>query len=336
MKNTVALAWDDRAIVSPHIGDLDAPRSLEIFEHVIADLQSLYRVRPKAIVCDAHPGYASTRYARRSGVPVISVAHHRAHASALAGEHPDVARWLVFTWDGVGYGEDGTLWGGEALLGRPGAWRRVASMRPFRLPGGEKASREPWRSALGLCLEIGREWGECPQSSELLRHAWERRLNAPQTSAVGRLFDAAAALTGLHHRSSFEGQGPMVLEAAATGAAPPIALPLVRSAEGLHVTDWAPLVPAMLDATRTIGERSAVFHATLANALRDQACAVRDACGDFVVGMIGGVFQNRRLTELAIEYLEEDGFDVRLALQLPCNDGGLSFGQLIEAGNEKG
>ena len=150
LKVTVALAWDDRVVISPHIGELDSPRSNKVFESIINDIQNLYDVKYQSIVCDEHPGYASSRWGGKQSAPLFKVQHHAAHASALAGEHPDIQNWLVFTWDGVGYGSDGKLWGGEALAGRPASWRRVASFRPFSLVGGDKAGREPWRSAAAL------------------------------------------------------------------------------------------------------------------------------------------------------------------------------------------
>lgn len=331
MKNTIALGWGSRAIVSPHIGDLDSPRAVSVFEQVIADLQDIYKVKPAAIACDAHPGFAGTRWAVRSGLPVRRVLHHHAHASALAGEHPDIRRWLVFTWDGLGLGDDGTLWGGEGFLGAPGGWRRVSTLRPFRLPGGEQAAREPWRSAAGLCWEAGRLWRM--DEVGLAHEAWRRRINCPQTSAAGRLFDAAAALTGLVETSSFEGQGPMWLEAAADGGkGMAIPLPLARNPAGIWQLDWAPLVDMLVDAARSPADRAAAFHASLAHGLLAQARTVRDEHGALPVGLCGGVFQNRLLTEQAVSLLQADGFDVRLTGQLPCNDGGLAFGQLVEAG----
>lgn len=331
MKNTIALAWDERVVISPHIGDLEAPRSLAVFEQVIEDLQRLYGVRARRIVCDAHPGYASTRWAKKTGLPVTAVFHHHAHAAALAGEYPEVKRWLVFTWDGVGYGEDGTLWGGEALLGRPGGWRRVASLRPFHLPGGEKAARAPWRSALALLWEAGIEWKALREDVSLLYAAWRKRHNAPQTSAAGRLFDAAAALIGINHRSSYEGQAPMMLEALAATLAPldPLVLPLVPDGSGVLRTDWQPLLAPLMDEARRPEERAALFHDTLAAALVAQARAVRAQAGAFTVGLAGGVFQNQRLTERAIALLREDGFEVRLAEKLPVNDAAICFGQVI-------
>jgi hydrogenase maturation protein HypF len=331
MKNTVALAWDDRAVVSPHIGDLGSRRSQEVFEQVIADLSSLYGVEPVEIACDAHPDYSSTRWAQRRGLPVTKVFHHHGHASALAGEHGLSGPMLVFAWDGTGYGEDGSIWGGEGLLGGPGRWRRVCSFRPLHLPGGDRAAREPWRSALALCWEVGREWRTCPEDTRLLQQAWRRRLACPQSSSVGRLFDGAAALLGLVSTASFEGQAPMWLEAASRPDEPPVALPQVPDGSGILCTDWAPLLPMLLDETLSVGERGGRLHASLALALSEQADSVRREYGVMQVGLSGGVFQNRLLTERAVELLSARGFSVFLHERVPANDAGLAFGQVIEA-----
>jgi hydrogenase maturation protein HypF len=346
LKNTLCLAWGRRAVVSPHIGDMGTPRSLEVFEQVGADLQKLYGVEAEALVCDLHPGYATARWARRQPLPCFEVQHHAAHASALAGEQDGAppGDCLVFTWDGVGYGADGTLWGGEALLGRPGRWKRVASMRPFRLPGGDRAGREPWRSAVALAWETGSEHGareimaralsraRATAAYPLLRQAWERGMNMPSSTAAGRLFDAAAALTGLCYTASFEGQGPMYLEARATQAAAPLSLPLHRDAEGLLRGDWRTLIEGMMDGARPVAERAALFHSSLADLLVRQALAVRERHGFRYVGLTGGVFQNRCLTEACVAGLGRHGIEVRLCERLPANDAGISFGQVVEYG----
>lgn len=331
MKNTIALGWGNRAVLSPHIGDLDTPRSLTVFDQVIADLQRLYGVTPQTIVCDAHPGYASSRWAAHTDLPIIRVWHHQAHASALASQLADKT-WLMFTWDGVGLGEDGMLWGGEALHGRPGRWRRVVRMRPFRLPGGERAGREPWRSAASLSWEIGCDWPSPSHDAALFKRAWEKGLNAPSTTAVGRLFDGAASLLGLVDRTSYEGQGPMLLEAAAQGDAEVVELPLCEEASGLITADWAPLVHALMRGDVPVAQRAMQFHLSLARSILDQAERIRALSPFDVVGLSGGVFQNKLLTEMAVQQLEAAGFDVHLSLNVPCNDGGLAFGQLVEAG----
>lgn len=330
MKATIALGWENRAVVSPHLGDMDTPRGLALLQSVAADLQALYGVHAQRLCCDAHPGYASTRLADRWGLPVTRVWHHFAHAGALAAEFGLEAERIVFAWDGTGLGPDGTIWGGETLVGRAGAWRRAGSLRPFSLPGGDRAARQPWRSALALCWETGAGWGGAPVDTALLRSAWEHGLNCPRTSSAGRLFDAAAALLGLVQEASFEGHAPMWLEAAATRAEP-LSLPVTRSPGGVLLTDWEPLLAALQDETRSAGERSSLLHATLAHALVDQARQIRAETGIGRIGLTGGVFQNRRLTESATALAASDGFTVEMPRQLPVNDAGLSFGQLVEA-----
>ncbi|MEP6548915.1 MAG: carbamoyltransferase HypF [Gammaproteobacteria bacterium] len=332
-KTTVALAWEDRAVVSPHIGELSSPRGREVFAQVAQNLQDLYGVRAECIVHDAHPGFPNTRWACDSGLPTRAVWHHLAHASAVAGEYPSEAPLLCFTWDGVGLGCDGSLWGGEALLGGPGAWSRVASMRPFRLPGGERAAREPWRAALGACWECGITWPEgAALGGATLRAAWVAGLNAPSTTSVGRLFDAAAALLGCRRRTSYEGEAAMRLEALCEDEAAAVPLPLARDSNGIWRSDWSVLLPLMQDASLTPAVRAAVFHSSLAQSLCRQALAVREHTGVARVGLSGGVFQNRVLSERAQTLLRAAGFEVLMPQRLPVNDAAISFGQLIEAG----
>jgi hydrogenase maturation protein HypF len=336
MKGTVALAWDDRVVVSPHIGEMDSPRSLAVFEQVASDLQALYGVEAEAIVCDAHPGYTTTRWAREQSLPVETVWHHHAHASAVAGEFALPGAWLVFAWDGVGLGEDDTLWGGEALAGTAGNWKRVGSFRSFRLPGGDKAGREPWRSAAALLWDCGVDWADSPDRDGIAEKAWRRRINSPVTTAAGRLFDAAAALVGDFHFASFEAQGPMYLEALVQGAGSIIDLPLEKDDDGAWRTDWEPLLGIIGDRNRSQRGRAELFHTSMAQALLEQARRIRDEREVDQVGLCGGVFQNRALTEQAIGLLARDGFRVCLPEMLPVNDAALSFGQAADAAARKG
>jgi len=331
LKNTVALAWSRRAIVSPHLGDMDTPRGQELLTSVATDLQALYGVRAEIVICDAHPGYATTRLASRFGLPVHKIFHHEAHAAGLAEEFSTAADWLVFAWDGAGFGRDKTIWGGEALHGGPGRWRRVATMRPFALLGGDRAAYEPRRSALALCWEAGIEWEDCAEDTRVLRHAWKRKLNCPQTSSIGRMFDGAAALLGLISCASYEGQAAIQLEAAAGGQAVAIDLPLSRRPNGIWQSDWHPLLDILMDSRIPMSERAGIFHATLAEMLLAQARAVRDEYGDFRLGLTGGVFQNRLLCESILSGARRDNFLAFLPERLPCNDAGLSFGQIVEA-----
>lgn len=328
MKNTVCLAWGNRAVVSPHIGELDTLRSLDTLAQVAADLQRLYQVQATRLIVDHHPGYGYRRFARDSGLPLTEIWHHHAHASALAWEFPNVDEWIVFAWDGVGLGADGTLWGGEAFTGASGRWQHAASMRPFRLPGGDKAGREPWRAAAALLWETGQA---APFAPEPLYQAWSARLNSPSSSSVGRMFDAAAALIGTCTHTSFEGEGPMRLEVMAIHSeGESVSLPLERDPLGLWRTNWEPLLPMLGDITLPAAKRAANFHLSLAHALVEQAQQLRAQTGIQSVGLTGGVFQNRVLAEAALSRLQAAGFKVHLPQRVPVNDAGLSFGQVIE------
>jgi hydrogenase maturation protein HypF len=183
-----------------------------------------------------------------------------------------------------------------------------------------------------VCWESGLQWPGLPDEATLLHAAWARRLNTPQTSAAGRLFDAAAALTGLCHEASFEGQGPMLLEAACEHDAVALELPLARDARGVWITDWAPLLPLLLDPGRTASERSGIFHASLGAAIMQQARKARERHGVTRIGLSGGVFQNRVLTEQVSRQLLADGFEINLPDVIPINDAGLCYGQVIEFG----
>lgn len=334
MKNTITLAWGHRAVISPHIGEMQTVRSLKVFENTVKDLQLLYNVNIKQIICDAHPGYTTHRWAHKQQYPVHSVYHHHAHASAAYYESDTQQDMMIFTWDGTGYGEDGTLWGGETLLGKPGCWKRVASMRPFNLPGGDKAGREPWRSAAAICWQTGREVNALNSDgisidTALLKQAWLKKISSPQSTSVGRLFDAAAALCHVQTQVSYEGQAAMEFESLCNKADPSLELPL-RRIDSCYVTDWEPLIDMLQDSSTSINQRSALFHGSMALSILRQARAIRDEFGIDKVSFSGGVFQNKQLTECALNLLETNGFKVNLPKIIPLNDAGISFGQLIE------
>ena len=329
LKLTVALAWGKRVVISPHVGDMGTRRSELVFEQVARDLQRLYDVRATRWLCDAHPGYTTTRWVQSLGQPFTTVLHHHAHASAIVAEHGVTEPAIVFAWDGVGYGGDGTLWGGEAFVGRPGHWQRRASLRSFRLPGGDKAGRSPWRSAAALCWEAGMEC-PVPVPDPIVRAAWERGINAPQSSAAGRVFDALSAIVLGVAETSFEGQGPMWLEACARPVERFPCLPIEPDQEGVLRIDWAPLLEYCSEQGRSVAERAGAAHAALADAIGRVAEAERSRSGATVVGLTGGVFQNRLLLESAAARLERSGFRVLLPGRIPCNDGGLSYGQVAE------
>jgi hydrogenase maturation protein HypF len=336
LKNTVTLAWDGRAVVSQHLGDLFSPDGAELCERTARELVHLFGVRPGVLACDLHPDYASTRLAERLAhewaIPVERVQHHHAHVGACAAEHGLAEPLLGLAWDGAGLGPDGVIWGGEALLVDGAEALRVAHLRPFRLPGGERAMREPRRAALGLLHElVGADAaalvpGLDRSSADILVTVLQRRVNAPLTTSMGRLFDAVAALAELRGEPGFEGQAAMAVEFAAGGFVkePAYPLPLVGNAPA--IADWEPLVRALLDDRRRgllPGQMAARFHA----ALVDLGAAIAELAGLPRVALSGGCFQNARLRAELTARLVARGFQVYAPRRYPTNDGGLSLGQ---------
>jgi len=353
MKNTIALAWGtgekSRVVISPHIGELDSQRSIDVFSQVIEDLCKLYHVIPQQIVCDQHPDYYSSHYAKQyaldRGIPLIKIQHHHAHAGIVTGEFDTYNQlpWLVFSWDGTGLGEDQSIWGGEGFYGHSGHWQRVCSIKPFYLQGGDKAAKEPWRSACALLWENELWHSEVNPSQNtpdsLAYHAWSKRLNTIKSTSMGRLFDAASALLGLGDYVSFEGQGPMLLEALlkdepslSQNSPAALSLPLFKKGtENILISaDWSELLPALLNKKQSIEQRALYFHQTIAETLVAQANRIRELKGEVYIGLSGGVFQNKYLTEYIFKRLQEENFKVFLPEKVPYNDAGLAFGQIIE------
>ena len=347
MKSAVALATGASVVLGPHIGDLSGTAAMEAFRRSIELLVSLLREHPQRIACDAHPGYASTRHALASGVPVTRVQHHLAHVLACLAEHGGgPGRILGVSWDGTGDGCDGTVWGGEFIVVDRGARaaRRVGSLRTFRLPGGEAAVREPRRSALGLLEALdgrggaareawARRLGFSDTEADLLGNLAARGLYAPATTSAGRLFDGVAALLGLARVNRFEGQAAMALESAAeaaTGSPAPLSFPVGRSAGGdaeRLIIDWGPAVEELLhaDPTHDASMLAAAFHSGLAGAIAEVARGV----GVETVALSGGCFQNRLLLERTLLALAGAGFAVLTHRDLPPNDGNLAVGQAL-------
>jgi hydrogenase maturation protein HypF len=345
MKNTVAVAAGDRLVLSPHIGDLDAAQTRAVFQRTAAMLGQIHGSEFTRVVCDRHPGYASTLYARATGLPCVAVQHHLAHVLACLLEHrrePDGI--LGVAWDGTGYGEDGTIWGGEFLLLQGGKARRFARLRPFRLPGGEAAIRDGRRAALGLSHAagnagfgpLGRRLGFSDAEIGLFRTMLARSVNSPVTTSAGRLFDAVGALLGLGVHNRFEGQIPLALEAAAaghSGVAPALPLPLRPVPVGDGATaelDWEPLIAA-LEAGRRRGRNPAELAASFHHALALGIVAVARSAGASTVALGGGCFQSALLLDLTSAALKAAGFEVLVPRELPPNDGAIAAGQALGA-----
>jgi hydrogenase maturation protein HypF len=346
LKNTIAVASDQNVMISQHIGDLEGDRALKVFHRTIEAFQKFYGLASPLIVCDQHPGYSSTQYGVRSGAPLLRVQHHHAHILSCMAENGIKGAVLGVAWDGSGYGSDGTLWGGEFLLADERGFTRQGHLRPFRLPGGEKAIQEPRRSALGILYEIFGEKAfdlsfmathESFTGKELtvLRQMLLRRIHSPLTSSMGRLFDGMASLIGLRHITGFEGQAAMDLEFSIkemiTGDHYPMRV--VEEGSGKEkriVVDWEPMVRNILEEIQIgipAGMISAKFHHSLVEAIVTVARIV----GNDRVVLTGGCFQNRILLEHAVTRLAGEGFCPVWHRFVPPNDGGISLGQMVAA-----
>ncbi len=340
LKNTIALSLGKEVIVGPHVGDLDNTLSMEVHRRAIADLLDFFAVTPEILACDLHPDYGSTQHAellaRQWHVPLVRVQHHLAHILSAIAEHRLEGPVLGLAWDGTGYGEDGTIWGGEAIVVDGPHSARLAHLRPFSLPGGDRAAHEPRRSLLGLLYEAwGREgigvasrWFEDAELTTLLS-ALQRPGLFPRTSSMGRLFDAVAAVCGLSHRVSYEGEAAMSLEFAADPremAHYEIPLDLGTPA----VADWQPLLENIL-ADRAAGVPLARLAARFHNSLALLAGRIARRAGCPRIVLTGGCFQNRLLTERTRACLLKAGWEVYTQRAVPPGDGGISLGQVLGA-----
>ncbi|WP_448588308.1 carbamoyltransferase HypF [Thermocrinis sp.] len=327
LKNTFALAWEDRVFISQHVGDVENYQTLKSFEEMVFDLMKLYDFRPEVVVCDKHPRYETARWAHNfseeMSIPILKVQHHHAHILSCMAERGIKEKVLGIAWDGTGYGEDGTLWGGEFLLCDYKGFERAYHFKPFRLIGGEKAVKEPRRVALSILFELFGENSldfELPfekKELEVLCVSWRKGINSPFTSSVGRLFDGVCSLLGIRHYNSYEGQSAMILE--------DLYDPYVKdhysySVEG-SLVDWRPMLLDLLGDKQK--ERApSRFINTLARIASDIAQRV----GMEKVCLSGGVMQNAPLVERIIENLKS--FKVYTHQRVPANDGGICLGQV--------
>jgi hydrogenase maturation protein HypF len=351
LKTTIAVAQGRHAWMSQHIGDTGNLETLAMLARTAATLSELQRVHPTAVVSDAHPGYLSRRWAAeesaRLGVDHLTVQHHHAHLAALLAEHrmPSGEPVLGFAFDGTGFGTDGTIWGGELLLGSYEAVARVGHLRPVHLPGGDAAVRRPLRTALahleaagvdvpsGLALVGQAEPNELAVVGRMVRTG----AGCTPTTSMGRLFDAVASLLGVRQSVDYEGQAAIELEALAATTPPATvgdwALDVLTPGDSV-VLDPTPTVRAAVAAVSTgipTAHAARAFHEAVAEAVARSARVLRDRTGVSTVGLTGGVFANTVLTQACQGRLGADGFTVLVHRLVPPNDGGLALGQVAVA-----
>lgn len=351
LKNTFCLTRENNAFLSQHLGDLKNYQTLASFEESILHFEGLFRIKPALLVHDLHPDYLSTRYAlersEKENLPCLAVQHHHAHIAACLAENADHGKEPVIgmSFDGIGYGADGTIWGGEILVADYRSYQRLGHLEYFPLPGGDLAIREPWRIALALLDHLEIPWDSAipavayAQSREgalpgvkpidVLKNQLASQTNTPLTSSIGRLFDAVSALLGVRQMISYEGQAAIELEA--------LVDPAERGSYPLEVTPEniirvSPLISGLLKDFLSgvkLPVLSARFHNSLAVLVLDMARRAKEESSLKRIALSGGVWQNMSLLQNTTQYLTDGGFQVLTHQHVPPNDGGLSLGQAL-------
>ncbi len=353
LKNTFCVTRDRYAFMSHHIGDLENYETLRSFEQGIAHFEKLFRIAPQVIAYDLHPNYLATRYAleraARENIRAIGVQHHHAHIAACMAENGlDGARPVIgVAFDGTGYGDDGAIWGGEFLIADYRGYKRAAHLAYVPLPGGDKATREPWRIALAYLQRAGVEWGDdlAPvraaneHARRIVQQQIERNINAPLTSSMGRLFDAVASLIGIRQTVNYEAQAAIELEALVDDNE--------NGAYEWETGDWrletrdlrfeidsSSLIRAIVADVRAGVSSSIIaarFHNSIALMTRNVCRELREEFGLNEIALSGGVWQNMTLLQKTLSLLRDENFIVYIHRLVPANDGGIALGQAMIA-----
>ena len=350
MKCAVATCRDGNVVLSQHLGNLTQARTFDAFKHSIADLCRLFAVEPRWIAHDLHPAYMSTQHAAKlaaeSGVPLIAVQHHHAHAAGVLAEHGLTGPALAVVCDGTGYGNDGTIWGGEVMVAHLDHFQRLARLRPMLLPGGDACAKQPWRSALALLFSSCGEFFTktaitktlcAPAPLEFIRHMLVFGTSCVPSSSTGRLFDGVAALLGVCRENHFDAEAPAALEAQAAsyhGKLKEEDCFRLRRVDGLLEIDLSHFVHQLafgLYGHRQANELAMIFHDQLAAGFAAAVASAMHVTGLKTVVLSGGVFCNELFDELLGRKLEALGAQVLRHRRIPPNDGGIAFGQAVVA-----
>lgn len=341
LKNTFCLTRDRYAFLSHHIGDMENAEVYVSFGQGVEHLSRLFRIEPELIACDMHPGYYTTRYAGEiTDIPRVAIQHHHAHiAACMADNGLNDRRVIGLAFDGTGYGTDGRIWGGEVLLASYADFQRIAHLEYLPLPGGDAATRNPWRIAVGYAEALGLNIDDLPflealdgEAVGIIRQQVQKKLNAPETSSMGRLFDAVAAMTGVRNEVTYEAQAAMELEILSKSALN-VANPYPFEIED-DVIRLGDLLKHVIEDVRKsvsadlIGAR---FHHTICKMAVEVGKRIREKTGITEVALSGGVWQNQVLLDLTRSALYKEDFVVYIHQQTPANDGGLALGQAVIA-----
>ena len=354
LKNAFCLTREHYAFLSHHIGDMENYETLTAFESGVRHYERLFRISPNILAYDLHPDYLSTRYvldrADQEQLPLIGVQHHHAHIAACMADNgiPDKEQVIGIAFDGTGYGTDGAIWGGEFLISSYRGVERAAHLVYIPLPGGDQAVREPWRIALSWLHESGLDWDDDlppvkyaleqqkqhPHLLDAILHQISHGLNAPMTSSMGRLFDAAAVLAGIRQTVNYEAQAAIELEALADPSEPGSYhdAMYLETHEGLFNPGY--ILRGMINDLRSqvdLHNIAARFHNSIALAIVHICSQIRTQTGLGRVALSGGVWQNMFLLTKTRSLLQQNGFEVLTHHQVPTNDGGIALGQAVIA-----
>jgi hydrogenase maturation protein HypF len=345
LKATLCILKGGLAYLSPHIGDLETPEARDFHRESLRLMERIAECRPDVIACDLHPAYWTTRLAEElSHSQIIRVQHHHAHIVSAMAENGLSCKVIGLAMDGTGYGTDGTAWGGEVLAADEIEFRRAGHIRPYLLPGAERAVKEPWRVAASLLREsFGGTWRDTARKLplrekenhfDILENMMAQGFNSPLTSSLGRVFDGVAAILGTRQAVSFEGQAAMEMETLAAGRTKKsYPFEVLQDGDGV-ILDLRPLVRAIAE-ERIKGKDpaaiAAAFHRSIIGAIAAMTVAVRKQTGLGKAVLSGGCFQNRVLLEGTVRELEKTGFEVYTHRMLPANDGCIALGQAVVA-----
>lgn len=335
LKNTIAVTKGSEVFISQHIGDLETKESFNSFSNTIEKFKEIYNIEPEEVICDLHPDYISAKYVKENYPNITPVQHHIAHILSVIAEYDLREPLLGVAFDGAGFGEDKTIWGGEFFLADEKNIKRFAHLRTFRLPGGESSFKDIYKSAFGVLYEIyGKDiFNYLPEKIsekdfQVLKKMLEQKINSPVCSSVGRLFDAVAAVLGIRQIVSYEGQAAMELEFLINEIISDESYKIeIVKMKNTMLLDWKEMFTHIIKDKKenvSLNMISVKFHNALVNAIVN----VAKLSGEKNVVLSGGCFQNKYLLENTILKLRDNGFNVFWNKEVPANDGGISLGQI--------
>ncbi|MBN1289373.1 MAG: carbamoyltransferase HypF, partial [Actinobacteria bacterium] len=344
LKNTFCLLRADKAYVGQHVGNMDNALALDHFEKALETVTRLFSLKPQLVACDLHPEYVTTQIAADYGIPVTPVQHHHAHIAGCMADNCLEEEVIGVAWDGTGYGEDGTVWGGEFLYCNGPQYRRLAHLRQYKMPGSDSCIYSIYRMAAGVLSGVYSDadtaLGKLRQvveiegpEADIIAFQLENGVNALLTSSSGRLFDAAASITGMRRTAQYDGQAACELEAVAEDVDSGYPFQLLDG-QGIYIVDTGPLFEGLLTDSLAGVQRSLMagkFHHTMACIIAETCDLLSGETGIRKIALSGGVFQNVLLTGKVVEMLKSRNLVPVLHRRVPCNDGGIAFGQAVVA-----